>query len=492
MKKQPTPTWPVGGLVRGFLLVSWLWFAAPWIWNVCRVNGEDCYHMTSAKAAADLKAIRQRLLAGQDERMQVLFPEGRLFSHSFYGFTLVNLAAANPQDEAFRRQVLTELEELIPHAAKIAAQKPFDAGAKLTPKGGIIAAGQVNLLRAGYAILGGKSVPIVEEYHAQSKVIVEAFDRSPVASVESYPGETWPVDNLAALESLRLHDVLYLTTYGRAGERWAQWMVSHVDSTTGMMNMQITREGAVVDGPRGCGLSWTLAFLPNIAPDLARQQYGLYREQWFRHPLGTTGIREFPEGRRGTFMDSDTGPIIFGLGTAATGFGIAAAKANHDTENLTGLLRALEICSFPTYSTDLSRSRFFGQVVLADELALWGQTLCRWDKPAAVPAAFGPAVELKRFWVVIVSLVAFGTLLAWLLGRWYVGAWRKCRREKRPLAGVHGAMLAGAVVVLAALLIVPAVTWLYALILLAALEVIERRISRRQRTGELVADETKS
>jgi hypothetical protein len=121
------------------------------------------------------------------------------------------------------------------------------------------------------------------------------------------------------------------------------------------------------------------------------------------HPLGTTGIREFPPGRNETFVDSDTGPIIFGMGTAATGFGIAAAKANHDEENLTGLLRGLEICSLPTVSPDLSRSRFFGQVLLADELALWGKTVCRWDKPGEYPTVAGTA-NLRNFWVVVVVI----------------------------------------------------------------------------------------
>src|SRR4051812_47234670 len=110
MKGQRSPVWPVAVLVRGFVLASWLWFAVPWLWQLATVNGEACYHMTPAGARADLKSIRQRLEAGHDERMHALFPEGRLFSHSFYGFTLINLSAANPQDATFRAETLEELE----------------------------------------------------------------------------------------------------------------------------------------------------------------------------------------------------------------------------------------------------------------------------------------------------------------------------------------------------------------------------------------------
>ncbi|MEI8194988.1 MAG: hypothetical protein WCI73_03670, partial [Phycisphaerae bacterium] len=352
---KPRPPLPPSAVVlRCFLLASWLWFTLPWFWTLCTVDGTACYHLTPAAVGSDLRSIRARLSAGHDQSMHRLFPEGRLFAHSFYGFTLLNLAAANPQDHAFRQQTLAELARLIPLTEALATQPPFDQGQTLTPKGGIIPAGHTNLLRAGYALLGGADPALLAAYHAQSELLFQAFAKSPVASLETYPTLTWPVDSLMALESLRLHDVLYQTAYATAAQRWAQWMSAHLDPATGLLNMQIDQRGQIHDGPRGCGLSWTLALLPNLAPDLARAQYALYRAAWFRHPLGTTGIREFPTDRQGQFVDCDTGPIIFGLGTAATGFGLAAAKANHDPTNLTGLLRAVELCSFPAYSTDLS------------------------------------------------------------------------------------------------------------------------------------------
>ena len=73
---------------------------------------------------------------------------------------------------------------------------------------------------------------------------------------------------------------------------------------------QVTRKGDVADGPRGCALSWSLAFMPVLTPDLARQQYALYRAKWFRHPWGTTGIREWSPGRSG-MMDPDSGPVAY-------------------------------------------------------------------------------------------------------------------------------------------------------------------------------------
>jgi len=473
------PASPAAVLLRVFFLASFLWFALPWLIHLTFLDGQDCYHLTPAAVAPDLASIQQRLAAGQDQRMHALFPEGRLFSHSFYGFTLINLSAANPQDVAFRQHTLAELAGQIPQVEALATQPPYDTAKNLTPTGGIIAAGHPNLLRAGYAVLGGTDPALLAAFHTQSEIIFQAFSKSPVASVETYPDQIWPVDNLAALESLRLHDVLYHTAYSQAADRWAQYMAAHFEPSTGMMNMQISPTGAIADGPRGCGLSWMLAFLPNLAPDLARQQYDRYRQNWFSHPLGTTGIREFPPGRTDTFTDSDTGPIIFSLGTGATGFGIAAAKANHDVPNLTGLLRALDLCSLPAYSTDLSHSHFAGQVLLADEIALWGQTLTRWDAPTQLPPEPAPPTALHNFWMVIAILTLACTLLTWLLTRWTLRAFQVCRREPGCFGGSRRIFFILAAITLVAFLILPPMNWLYTFFALAILDITESRFGTR-------------
>ena len=483
MSKPRPPSTPGAVVLRCFLVASWLWFAVPWLWTLCSIDGASCYHMTPAAADADLRSIRERLSSRQDQVMQRLFPEGRLFSHSFYGFTLINLAADNPQDRAFRQYAISELTRLIPRMEALAPEAPFDVCQSLTPKGGIIVAGHTNLLRAGYALLGGTDPGILAAYHLQSELIFQAFSKSSAGSLESYPALTWPVDSVAALESLRLHDVRYQTSYSGAAERWAQWMSTHLDSKSGLLNMQIDQHGGILDGPRGCGLSWTLAFLPNLAPDLARQQYAIYRATWFRHPLGLTGIREFPLDRSDQFIDPDTGPIIFGMGMAAAGFGIAAAKANNDRANLTGLLRALDIFSFPMYSTDLSRTRFFGQLLLADELALWGMTLTRWDAPNLFPPSLAPPAFMRYFWLALVLLFISTILVAWPLVHAALGAWRSCRQVSLPFSRVNTVILALAILTLLAFLLIPAVRWIYAFVMMAVLEVIESRFSRVRANG---------
>lgn len=270
--------------------------------------------------------------------MQRLFPEGRLFSYSFYGFALVNMATADPSDASFRDFVLQELERLVPIVQEQADQPPFrNRQRSMVPAGGILPSGHANLLRAGYALLGGSDPALLTAFHEHSEELFDAFSDSPVGSVATYADLVWPVDSTPALESLRLHDVLHGTHFAAAAERWEVWMADNLDEGTGMMVSFVSPSGEGRDGPRGCALSWSLAFMPGFAPALARHQFERYRSSWFVDVLGTTGVRDWPPGVDG-FVDADTGPIAFGIGAAASGFGIAAAKANGDEASLTRML----------------------------------------------------------------------------------------------------------------------------------------------------------
>ena len=64
-------------------------------------------------------------------------------------------------------------------------------------------------------------------------------------------------------------------------------------------------------------------------------------------------------------MDVDTGPVIAGVGLAATGFGIAAAKAQNDLPNLKGLLSGLELLGFPLWTPLAQKHYFLGKVLAA-------------------------------------------------------------------------------------------------------------------------------
>ena len=81
--------------------------------------------------------------------------------------------------------------------------------------------------------------------------------------------------------------------------------------------------------PRGCALSWSVRYLAEADPDLATTWWDAYRAAYLVDRGFVVGFREWPPGVDGK-ADDDSGPIVQGVGAAATAFGIAAARALDD------------------------------------------------------------------------------------------------------------------------------------------------------------------
>jgi len=486
-RKRSPPATPGAALVRAFVAFSLAWFMIPWLAGMLVTSGARWYGRVPLEARAQLRSIRKRLARGEADDMNWFFPEGRVFSYGFYGFSLVNMATATPGDAEFRANAIAELERVIPIVAAEVDAPRFLESKDLVPRGGIIPTGQANLLRAGYVLLGGKDAVIAREFHDTSAFLYAEFMKTRTGSLPTYPLMTWPVDNCCALESLRLHDVLHGTKYSAACRKWAGWMSANLDAESGMMVAQITERGNVLDGPRGCAISWSLALMPGFAPDLARSQYERYRSTWFIHVLGMTGAREWVPGREGE-RDVDTGPVVFGIGSAASGIGIAAAKANGDEANLTAMLRGMELASVPTWSPEGKRY-FMGRLLLADELALWGKTIRVWDRP---PEEDGPAVlpapPLGWFWLVWMILLAACGAILFLTARSAARAFRRARgnpdRWRRPFRIVFKVEL----IAILAWIFVPWLPWIYAVFVSGLADTVEHRVIARSLEARDAAD----
>ena len=466
---------PGAVLVRVFFAGLLLWFIVPWMTGLVTVSEERWAGPPPAEARAQLRSIQRRLARGHARAMGGVFPEGELFSHSFYGFALVNMALGQPDDAEFAAMARGELQRVIPSVESLARGGPFHTSRNLVPRGGIIPAGHANLLRAGYVILGGSREDIVASFHETSALLFREFAKSGTGSLETFPNMIWPVDNCCALESLRLHDGLYGTDYSAACRRWSAWIADHLDPETGMMVAQVSSTGEVLAGPRGCALSWSLAFMPGFAPDLARSQYERYRETWFIHTAGTTGIREWPAGRRGR-SDVDSGPVVGGIGAAASGLGIAAAKVNGDVRNLRGLLRGMELLGAPTWSLNGDKQYFLGLLLLADTLALWGKTARVWDAAPNAPAGRAwSAPDLSGFWKVLVGAGILSAVLLFLVLWSLRRAYRRVRNNADRWAKGNIGVLVFEVLVLLTWLVVPAFSLFYAVMLLAIADIVSNR-----------------
>jgi len=323
--------------------------------------------------------------------------------------------------------------------------------------------------------MGGKKIEILDTFHANSRVLYEAFMKSETGCLESYPTLVWPVDSICAIESLRLHDRLFGTDYIGAGRKWAKWMGEHTDGDSGMMVALISKSGQVREGPRGCALSWSLAFMPGFAPDFAASQYARYSRNWYIRVCGFAGFREWYGGKKGV-IDTDTGPVLAGIGAAASGFGIAATKVHGDVGKFTELLREAELFSFPIWNARGEKNYFFGKMLLVDVLLLWGKTVRVWDGPLKaelIPSGH----EEQGFWAVFSVLVLVLFSLVIFLAVLIVRGWAQLRQGDKKLTRMSKVFVALEVIVIVLWLFWPALSWLYATMLMGLTAVAERWVA---------------
>jgi hypothetical protein len=90
--------------------------------------------------------------------------------------------------------------------------------------------------------------------------------------------------------------------------------------------------------PRGCALSYTVRYLAEADPLRAQALWDRYRQRFLVEHLLITGFREWSHGTERP-ADADSGPIVQGVGAAASAFGIAAARAM-GAENLAASLES--------------------------------------------------------------------------------------------------------------------------------------------------------
>lgn len=162
---------------------------------------------------------------------------------------------------------------------------------------------------------------------ALTECLMRRADRSPNGLVATYPNEWYPVDNAPGLASVVLHGRATGRDHGAwVSRREAIFRKISVDPDTSLLIQAIGFDGAAVDGPRGSGTTLAVFFLSRALPQLAKGLQDGVERHLNSGVFGFGAIREFPVGRKGR-TDIDSGPVVFGFGFSASGFGLAGARA---------------------------------------------------------------------------------------------------------------------------------------------------------------------
>lgn len=175
-----------------------------------------------------------------------------------------------------------------------------------------------------------------DQYHAllddQVRTLSQELTDSPHGLLDDYPGQCYPIDILPAIAVIKRTDILD-TPVEDAFVQYALrgFSDARLDPLTNLpAYIANSRTGQGVGSARGVGISYMLIWAPELWPDVAADWYSTYEQHFFSKGRLLTGIREFPTvaGRAEWLFDIDAGPVFGGVGTAASAFGIGAARAN--------------------------------------------------------------------------------------------------------------------------------------------------------------------
>lgn len=183
--------------------------------------------------------------------------------------------------------------------------------------------------------------------HRVALALARSFRQSETGILPSYPGMYWPADNLPALSALVRYDRAFHQDLAVVKIPFLKQLRSRYLDRRGLVSSYIDpNRHRVLQGGRGISVSYALHFLPDVDSALAAEQYGLFKRHLLRQAMGFAAVREFPEGEPPE-IDVDSGAVVLGLGTAASGFAVAAAAIMRDEPLTEALLRSVAIAGLP-------------------------------------------------------------------------------------------------------------------------------------------------
>jgi hypothetical protein len=165
----------------------------------------------------------------------------------------------------------------------------------------------------------------------QVETLSRELDASELGVLNDYPGECYPIDVLAGEGFMRHADAVLGTDHGDFFARSARAFEGPMSDALGLVPYRVdTDSGRHVEASRGVGNSWVSLYATDLWPARARDWYARYERWFWQDRTWAAGFREYPRGGpEGEWTSEvDAGPVIDGFGTAASAFGIAAARRN--------------------------------------------------------------------------------------------------------------------------------------------------------------------
>ncbi len=348
-----TSTWKRIGLISTVMcLAGWL--------AVARANSG--HEQTRAAPRRAVEVARALL----EERAAVQGRAGGMavFSRAFAAYALVNVALDAPET---REDVLPLLDQLIDQVATPELSAVFGSPKSVGHRA------HLALMLEGRARL--------EALHPKQAALSTRLLRELAGDVlaarhhllPTYGARTWPADNevLLAAFALAVRRGAPIPDLAEAHQALSSALRSY-ESSDSLPPSEIDPDsGRGVDVPRGCALAWSVAMRGLYDPEgRARCMRGSGAISWLQWGRGLDSASG-PAESTGP-PDVDSGPIVMGIGTAASGLGWGAARLTNHPEDAKRLAE----------SARWVRSLPIGESVLEQPIAramwVWSETARSW------------------------------------------------------------------------------------------------------------------
>lgn len=245
------------------------------------------------------------------------------------------------------------------------------------------------------------------------------------AHARSFPhSERFPADQAATLASLYLYDLTHDTRLAEEPiDAWLQTMALPANlAEHGLHRSSLDDEYPHAQNARGCALSWTSFYMPQFAGDEARILYETYREHYAVEVAGLGGFREYAPGIDAG-ADADSGPIVFGMGVAATGLAVGAARLHNDSSTYHRLMQTAASAGAPA-ALGTGRSYLLAPM-LGEAILFHATTARRWTGPETQATPY----ESTAPW----GTLLYAAFLLFLIGRTVRELWK----DRKPPSGTR-------------------------------------------------------
>ena len=191
------------------------------------------------------------------------------------------------------------------------------------------------------------------QYHEllsdQRETLAAEIAAAPLHLVDDYPNECFPNDILWAVAAIYRAGELEGVDHSALASSLMTTFNGPDVAIRGMPAYQMnSKHGFKLEEPRGCGNSGILMFAAELDPEIAGEWYRHHAADFWKDNGWLVGFTELPREAKGTLMDVDSGPVVFGFGSVASAFGIGAANSVGRLDHSVPLTLEAVACAWPT------------------------------------------------------------------------------------------------------------------------------------------------